>query len=356
MNMSYIVKRLLLGLAPAPVRRMYSVRKFMRDGYHKEMWGGGVYKDNLEKALSANLSQDFLDNPAYIKKLREDIVSCYIELGATPEEYFAFGFEGMPKSQREKFLTNKFKDIMLLTKVKEEYISRLKDKYTLYQLLSEYFKRDVCPIRFDEDRQLFDEFLRNNPRYFAKQIDGQCGKKADVLEGNQFERLLNEGKWILEQIIEQDEILAQFNRTSVNTVRLPAFLIDGNFYPVGPFFRTGRRGSIVDNGGAGGVFAAIDAETGLIISDGFDENNNSYECHPDSSVKFKGFQIPKWDELINLASQAHRKVPENRYVAWDLALTPKGWVLVEANGMGQFLWQYATKTGLKDQFVNMMSR
>ena len=38
--------------------------------------------------------------------------------------------------------------------------------------------------------------------------------------------------------------------------------------------RTGRKGSVIDNAGSGGIFANIDMNTGQVITDGIDENGN----------------------------------------------------------------------------------
>ena len=54
--------------------------------------------------------------------------------------------------------------------------------------------------------------------------------------------------------------------------------------------------------------------------------------------------------MKSLVEELAKIVPTTRYVGWDLALTPKGWVVVEANCKGQFVVQMATKKGLCEQF------
>lgn len=102
-----------------------------------------------------------------------------------------------------------------------------------------------------------------------------------------------------------------------------------------------------------GIFASIDIKTGAIISNGFDELGHEYKCHPDSNVRFKYFVVPKWDELLEEAKQAHLSLSEKQiYVVFEFALSVKGWVIVEANWGDFVLQQTALKRGLKTEFVH----
>ena len=111
-----------------------------------------------------------------------------------------------------------------------------------------------------------------------------------------------------------------------------------------PFIRTGRKGAIVDNAGGGGIFAAVDELSGQVISDDMDEQGNKYQKHPESNMLYKGFQIPEWESLIDLATKAHLKMDKHRYIAYDFAHTDNGWGMIEGN-WGQFLTQFALNKG-----------
>ena len=91
--------------------------------------------------------------------------------------------------------------------------------------------------------------------------------------------------------------------------------------------------------------AAIDESSGLIISDGMDEQGNKYQKHPESNLPYKGFQIPEWEQLIDLATKAHLQMDRHRYIAYDFAHTDNGWVMIEGN-WGQFLAQFALDKSL----------
>lgn len=145
-----------------------------------------------------------------------------------------------------------------------------------------------------------------------------------------------------------------WNDSCINTVRLPCFYSNGKFHVLNPFLRTGRKGAVVDNAGAGGIFACLDEETGVVVTDGINESNRFYKSHPDSGIVYKGWQVPKWDELLNLAEQIFKEcLPEHKYIGFDFALTDTGWVLIEGN-WGQFVGQYASRKGVKQQFIKYL--
>lgn len=160
------------------------------------------------------------------------------------------------------------------------------------------------------------------------------------------------GNWVAEELIVQAEDMANWNMSSVNTIRLLSFSTDEGIKFTTSFIRTGRDGAVVDNGGAGGIFAAIDEDSGKIITDGFDEFAHLYVCHPNSNIKYKGWQVPYWEELKETAIAVHSTVfPDMKYIGWDFALTEKGWVLIEGN-WGQFLQQAPLGFGLRNVFDN----
>ena len=172
-----------------------------------------------------------------------------------------------------------------------------------------------------------------------------------------WESLAKDGdEWIIEEKIIQVPETAQWNQSSVNTVRLPAILQNDKFSVLGPFLRTGRAGAIADNAGAGGIFACIDPQTGVVTTDGIDENGVYYEKHPNSGICYKGWQVPQWESLMKLTKEVHQLLPKHKYIGWDFAHTDDGWVLIEGN-WGEFIAQQSTmERGYKKEFVKYVQQ
>lgn len=160
-----------------------------------------------------------------------------------------------------------------------------------------------------------------------------------------FEKLLESAPVVCEELIVQSKGMSILNASSVNTVRMPAISCNGGVRLLAPFLRIGRQGSVVDNAGAGGVFATVDEKTGIVTTLGIDERGRSYVKHPESGVVIPGFQVPRWHEAVALVNDLADSNKEVRYVGWDLALTEDGWVVVEGNDNGQMLGQMPDKTG-----------
>ena len=146
--------------------------------------------------------------------------------------------------------------------------------------------------------------------------------------------------------------MAQWNKSSVNTVRIPSFITaEGRHEILVPIFRAGSTGKIVDNTSSGGYYASIDPETGILTSGGVDKEGIYVERHPGSGMKFEGWQVPDWQELKSVCERLHRSLPpHHRYIALDFALSNKGWVVIEAN-WGQLYGQGPAKKGIRKEFM-----
>ena len=77
--------------------------------------------------------------------------------------------------------------------------------------------------------------------------------------------------------------------------------------------------------------------------------------HPDSEIMFKGFKLPDWEEAISIVKEAAMMAPNTKYLSWDLAHSIKfGWVIVEVNTSGQFMWQAGTLKGTRKELEKLV--
>lgn len=102
--------------------------------------------------------------------------------------------------------------------------------------------------------------------------------------------------------------------------------------------RLGVAGSLVDNRSSGGMLVAVNPDSGrygraVALGDtGFFAERDD---HPDTGVPFAGGEVPDWEAVRNAALTAQAAIPSLPMMAWDVACTDAGPVILEAN------WGYA---------------
>ena len=327
-----------------------------------------IYKKNTYRSFLEEAFKDFRPELTSIEqeRLKEDILRAYLKDKTRPDEYLLYHFDSKTEAERMEYLPQAAKDSLLISYYKgdvENTIGVLRNKYTFYKIAKDFFKRDVLLIGAETNNlEAFKAFCEKHPRFIAKEVDSGCGVGIKVVDTPSFETieevyedLSTSATWIVEELISQNKEIAAFNESSVNTVRFPSFRHGNKVVAAKPCMRFGRKGCVVDNAGQSGIFVSIDIETGEIITDAFDEHGHRYSEHPDSKKVFKGFRIPQWTELLDVAREAHLALPENQvYVAFDFALSEKGWVLVEGNWGDWVLQQTSLERGFRKEFTSLL--
>lgn len=299
------------------------------------------------------------------KCLISDLRKAYLQCKASPEEFFLLDLAHADEKKRKSFVTDKFMYMTLARIVgRKKHDEEIEDKWGFYQLAKPFFKREAVKVQGISDWDCFRKMALSVRKLIFKPNDKALGSGIFIADVNTeeeakqaFEKIIAKGgAWIVEERIIQDDQMAQWNFSSVNSVRVLSFLNKDGFFIITPFLRTGRSGSVVDNAGAGGVFANVDYRTGIVESDGIDERGTYYTAHPDSKIIFKGWQIPKWDALMKTVESIHKTVmPGHLYIGWDFALSKeKGWTVIEAN-WGQFVNQYIDKRGRREEFLRYVT-
>ena len=136
---------------------------------------------------------------------------------------------------------------------------------------------------------------------------------------------------LLEELIDQHPRMF-FNNGSVNTVRIMSILdVHGNCHILKTILRAGVGNCVVDNYAAGGCIYAVDKESGIVESRGKSQKGVENIIHPNSDIIMLGYRLPNWDKLQTMISDAHKSIPQCRYIGWDVAITKDGVELVEGN-------------------------
>ncbi len=315
------------------------------------------------------------------QKRKEDILYSAVydwnAYGATINEVFAYSFFEKNHEEKAEYLVAglraKYVDHLNGGR-KDETIYQLEDKYRLYKRLTPYYKREMIKVNGADDYELFKGFVGRHPTYVVKPVNTSCGigvHKVEVSDYNNcedaFQTLLHEGEalnkkhptrgmeMVLEELIDQEETMASLHPQSVNALRITTVQrADGTQIMYRPRIKIGMNGGFLASAAENGVIAEIDPKTGVICTDGCNENGESYIVHPNSGIKIKGFQIPKWDELLNLVENLIQEMHEYGYIGWDLVLSKSGWCVMEGNYNGEIASQVILGKGLRKEFEELI--
>ena len=232
------------------------------------------------------------------------------------------------------------------------------NKVRWLDFFKEYIHREWINVK-SVDYNQFSNLIAPDKFYLAKPEEGSLGSgifkfcKGDT-SWDFFNKLKNEG-YIVEELLYNNDALASFHPFSLNTIRITT-LPNGDI--LGSFIRFGNNGNLVDNAHAGGIFAQIDPDTGIIVTDGIDTDGHTFKTHPYSNRVFKGFQIPHWDEITKLVYEMHRKVPMAPVVGWDICINKDDKIeVIEGNHFPDIdVLQSPAKRGIRVKLENQLSK
>lgn len=279
-------------------------------------------------------------------------------LGFSFDEYFSYRMYSLCTKERKKYIPdNRHTDITNALNQSDNF-DLFQDKDKTYEIFKSYYGRELirinpeCSSAFSE----YDRFINHYKRIIVKPVDLYCGFGVRIVEqsNDNMSDYLEMAKeyphgFIAEELIVQCDELKSMHSESVNTVRITTLKMNDRTMIIHPFIRFGVGETVVDNGGSGGLLCPINIETGEVYASA-DELGRMYTVHPNSGKRIIGFIVPKWEEAKKLALELSEVVPNNRWIGWDLALTPTGWVMVEGNCQGQFVgWQIPNQEGFRDE-------
>lgn len=325
-------------------------------------------RKDIKELMTPKVAKDFSEDDIFF----HSIYDFWVYGNTTSEEMY---FHFLDKTHKEKLEYTTFRTrLYWMFQINDRSFQHVfHDKWETYELFSKYFLRDVIKISGENDYGQFEKFISKHPVFVSKPVSSHLGigvKKIDSSEYTNskelFRELLslgnglakdsfyNDASLILEEVIDQDSALAEIHPYSVNGIRITTFRKDGKVKILYPWFKVGANKSFVTSAAFGTYDAGIDAETGVVNTDGFKENGESDSVHPLTNITFKGYKIPKWNDLVaTVTEMALSLMPEINYVGWDMVLTPKGWCIMEGNFTGDFMWQMFNQKGFRKELEEL---
>lgn len=266
-----------------------------------------------------------------------DMVLCGLRYGAGYNDYRICEFYNLTKAQRETYVTRGVNNRIVQLMNDKSYTHIMESKTEFNRTFSEFVRRDwldMAEATYDD----FAAFMESRERIVTKPLDGACGRGVEILNKADFanlqamfDHLHQNNSGLIEEVIIQHEDISRLYPHSVNTYRIVTVCPKGEANVVYAFIRLGNGGRAVDNINAGGMAAPIDLDTGIIQYPAFDKDSNYYDAHPATGCPIVGYQLPYWQEAMEMCLKAATVVPQIGYAGWDIAVTKDGPQLIEGN-------------------------
>lgn len=219
------------------------------------------------------------------------------------------------------------------------YYTYFTDKANFNELFAQYIGRAWLDLR----KASFEDFKSFCLKYkvmFFKPIDsfGGLGISRVEIDANTDIRALYESALANRQLLVEEQIKQcdEMNRicpNSVNTIRIVTIYYNEKVEFIYGVLRMGNGKGCVDNATSGGVYCLV-GDDGIITKPAFsDKTALYYYKHPYTGVSFDGLKVPMFEQAKEMCMKAALVEPHMSYVGWDVAITPNGPILVEANNL-----------------------
>ncbi len=269
-----------------------------------------------------------------------DMGWCALRYGASPKNYYWFGFYDLPPKMRKTYVTHRLSERIQKKRNAPNKVFIFCNKSIFNQTFHRFVKRASLETK---DLTSANDLLALGEKIIYKPLASSMGKGIQVFQITDetveqvYQTLVGLPSGLVETFLKQHKDMEKFSDSAVNILRIVTGRV-GDQFSVLAATAAFSKGLPYTNATGDAVFANVDINSGTIMSDGCDYDENVFDRHPVSGTLFKGFVIPFWDEAIAMLKAASGVVPEIGYVGWDVAITPDGPAIIEGNNDPGYEW------------------
>lgn len=324
-----------------------------------EYYKGGV--KFIEKCLMDLSVSD--DDKAVVAR---DMVYCLHRFGFSFQDYCIYDFvKNHSLAYRKSFIADKMRYHYCDILNSPDVLLLMTNKYACYLEYKPFFQRDIVACFSADDYIKVWDFLDKHKEFIYKPLQEHSGHginryKTSEIDATDFlKNKLEDGPFVLEELIVQGTAMACIHPHSINSCRIVTFVVNEDNCKsidiMGAAWRIGTGGSVVDNAGSGGLYASVDPKTGIVDTVARKYDGSCFEFHPDTGVKILGFKLPEWEKALKFIENVALYRKGTTLISWDIAYSQDGWVLVEANDNGDWSILQSNKCkGLKGTLYKHM--
>lgn len=294
-----------------------------------------------------------------------DVIYCGLKYQAGYIDYDLFEMYNLNSKQRKTIITRGINNSIVKKLNNLKFNEYFNNKVKFNEVFNDYLNRSWLYI--DNNYEEFKEFIKDKDEIFCKPLDLSCGvgiEKINVKNKDSktiFDYLTKNNILLVEELALQHQLLNDLHPTSINTIRVVTINNGKDITVVAAFLRIGNNNNIIDNFNNDGLTSKVDIKAGIIKVPAIDKKQNLYTKHPITNKDIIGFEIPAWDEVLDLCINAAKVIPEMGYIAWDVCVGIEKPYLIEGNEFpGHDLYQLPphreNNIGLYPEFKKAIER
>ena len=273
-------------------------------------------------------------------------------------EYFNFKFYEISETEKQSYAGTGFMYEYQLIMNPKSSRNVLEDKVVFLKEYGTFVKHKFASlIDLQKDKSKALNILNNQSgKVVLKDSKGQCGngvtvrKSIELSDISLINDLIATSNDYVEEFVVQHNDLMGLSPSGLNTIRIITQINKNNGVDILGCRLRITINSSVDNLAAGNIAAPIDEYSGKVVGPGVysDITKHDEYAHPVTGVTLIGFQVPYWNETMDMVKKAALTNTNNRSIGWDVAITNNGPELIEGNhDWCKLLWQLPVKKGLK---------
>lgn len=298
-----------------------------------------MYKNNKKKSLAVITKRVSEKSGLPPKVVGREFKRVKVFYDLRPMEYEDYRMWELDAEQ-EKLVPNIYLSYDLSHKYNtSKGIQMMLDKKLFVESFPELTKRDIWKNR-DTSYEEFEEFIKrgDKKKIFVKQLDGSKAHGArivDITEETDLKELYEElcalQTSVAEEYLVQHPYIAAFYPDALNTTRVTAICIDGKVEILYAYAKFATEG-FVDNA-EGRLAVEVDPKTGKALGPACEYFRDPHwlEVHPVTGKTFRDIQMPNWDMLVDVVTQAMLKYDDINFCGFDVVIRENDVILLEAN-------------------------
>lgn len=281
-----------------------------------------------------------------------DMLWCAVRYEMGFRDYAVWDIRLLSRAERRTWMTHPKAFRLNATLNGPDSAALLGDKPRFYRDFADLIGREWIDVREATVDQVAD-FLARHSAVLVKPAHGEGGRgislqsRSDIGDvGAWRAALIADDRTLVEEVLPQHDEMSALYPGSVNTLRIITYREPaGRFHVIASVLRIGN-GGVVDNFAGGGMFTMLD-DDGVAQWPGVDKNSNVYRRHPVTDVEIAGFRVPLFAEALAMVEAASQRLPTVPYVGWDVAITPGGPAIIEANHNSSVFQMKPSVSGLR---------